>query len=167
MAFAPGMSVFPGGGVDPVDADGPARHGRPSPSSSVSPEHAAVLLRAAVGEIGEETGVRLAGGAAAVGALDHPRGRTAPLRHLLLRGRRTGRGARPGRSDRGLRADWIPVAEALAEYDRGERPMLPPTVVNLSACRSSRRRPSAGVGRRPRLEVVQPACAGTLGDLVR
>ncbi|MEO7261099.1 MAG: hypothetical protein ABI047_07590, partial [Jatrophihabitantaceae bacterium] len=28
--------------------------------------------------------------------------------------------------------DWIPVAQALAEYDRDERPMLPPTVVNLS-----------------------------------
>ena len=56
LAFAGGMYAFPGGGVDPVDYTGGsvprwvARLGRPE-------AEAAAVLRAAVREVAEETGV--------------------------------------------------------------------------------------------------------------
>lgn len=61
MAFAAGMYVFPGGAVDPQDyrgepvggADWPARLGRPL-------AEAQAVVRAAVRELQEETGVRVA-----------------------------------------------------------------------------------------------------------
>jgi 8-oxo-dGTP pyrophosphatase MutT (NUDIX family) len=135
MAFAPGMSVFPGGGVDPVDADGPV----PATAEAVAARfgidvgHAATLMRAAGRELTEETGVRL------------------PLEALLPWARWITPEVEPRRYDtyffvaavpsgataaaltgEASHADWISAAEALAEYDRGDRPMLPPTVVNLS-----------------------------------
>jgi 8-oxo-dGTP pyrophosphatase MutT (NUDIX family) len=135
MAFAPGMSVFPGGGVDPIDSSGPV----PTTAAAVaeqfatSTEHAAVLLRAAGRELMEETGVRL------------------PLESLRPWARWITPEAEPRRYDtyffvtavpagataaaltgEASHADWISVAEALAQYERDERPMLPPTVVNLS-----------------------------------
>jgi 8-oxo-dGTP pyrophosphatase MutT (NUDIX family) len=135
MAFAPGMSVFPGGGVDPVDASGPV----PATAAAVAKqfgttvEHAAVLLRAAARELMEETGVQL------------------PLEALRPWARWITPEAEPRRYDtyffvtavpdgataaaltgEASHADWISVAQALAEYERDERPMLPPTVVNLS-----------------------------------
>ena len=135
MAFAPGMSVFPGGGVDPVDASGPV----PATADAVAEqfgttvEHAAVLLRTAARELLEETGVRL------------------PLESLLPWARWITPEVEPRRYDtyffvagvpdgasaaavtgEASHADWISVAQALAEYERDERPMLPPTVVNLT-----------------------------------
>ncbi|MFF5352662.1 NUDIX hydrolase [Saccharopolyspora hirsuta] len=66
MAFAAGMTVFPGGGVDPRDADvSVAWHG-PGPDwwaqrFGCSPETARALVCAAVRETFEESGVLLAG----------------------------------------------------------------------------------------------------------
>ena len=135
MAFAPGMSVFPGGGVDPVDADGPvpATVDAVAEQFDITAEHAAVLLRAAVRELLEETGVRV------------------PLEALRPWTRWITPEVEPRRYDtyffvaavpaeatataitgEASHADWISVAEALAEYERDERPMLPPTVVNLT-----------------------------------
>lgn len=135
MAFAPGMSVFPGGGVDPVDADGPipATADAVAARFGVGVQQAAMLMRTAGRELTEETGVRL------------------PLEALLPWARWITPEAEPRRYDtyffvaavpdgataealtgEASHADWIPVAQALAEYDRDERPMLPPTVVNLS-----------------------------------
>lgn len=134
MAFAPGMSVFPGGGVDPVDASGPvpATIDAVAAQFDTTAEHAAVLVRAAVRELQEETGVRL------------------PLEALRPWTRWITPEAEPRRYDtyffvaavpaeatatavtgEASHADWISVAEALAEYERDERPMLPPTVVSL------------------------------------
>ena len=135
MAFAPGMSVFPGGGVDPADALGPV----PATAAAVAEqfettvEHAATLLRAAGRELMEETDVRL------------------PLEALRPWARWITPEVEPRRYDtyffvaavpdeataaavtsEASHADWISVAQALAEYERDERPMLPPTVVNLS-----------------------------------
>jgi 8-oxo-dGTP pyrophosphatase MutT (NUDIX family) len=135
MAFAPGMSVFPGGAVDPVDATGP----QPSNLAAVAEQlgtteqHAGVLLRAAAREIEEETDVRL------------------PLESIRPWARWITPEAEPRRYDtyffvaalpasstasavtgEASHADWIPVADALAEYARGDRPMLPPTVENLT-----------------------------------
>ena len=72
MAFAAGMSVFPGGGVDPRDADLPsALWTGPSPAEwaarmGCSSADAASLVCAAVRETFEESGVLLAGTATAV-----------------------------------------------------------------------------------------------------
>jgi 8-oxo-dGTP pyrophosphatase MutT (NUDIX family) len=134
MAFAPGMSVFPGGGVDPVDASGPvpATVEAVAEQFSTTVEHAAVLMRAAARELLEETGVPL------------------PLETLRPWARWITPEAEPRRYDtyffvaavpaeataaaltgEASHADWISPAEALAEYERDERPMLPPTVVGL------------------------------------
>jgi 8-oxo-dGTP pyrophosphatase MutT (NUDIX family) len=66
MAFAPGMTVFPGGGVDPTDRIGPLHWLGPDESwwadhLHVEPVGARELLIAAVRELFEETGVLLAG----------------------------------------------------------------------------------------------------------
>jgi 8-oxo-dGTP pyrophosphatase MutT (NUDIX family) len=134
MAFAPGMSVFPGGGVDPVDAAGPvpANAAAAAEQFGITVEHAAVLLRTAGRELMEETDVRL------------------PLELLRPWARWITPEVEPRRYDtyffvapipdgapaaavtgEASHADWISVAEALAEYERDERPMLPPTVVSL------------------------------------
>jgi 8-oxo-dGTP pyrophosphatase MutT (NUDIX family) len=134
MAFAPGMSVFPGGGVDPVDATGPrsADQAAVAAQLGVSAEHAGVLLRAAAREIAEETDVRL------------------PLEAIRPWARWVTPAAEARRYDTyffvaALPADalashisgeasvagWLPVAQALEEYQRGIRPMLPPTVRTL------------------------------------
>lgn len=69
MAFASGMTVFPGGGVDPADAHDVTWHG-PDPSwwgtaLGAEPAAARALVVAAVRELFEETGVLVAGRAPA------------------------------------------------------------------------------------------------------
>jgi 8-oxo-dGTP pyrophosphatase MutT (NUDIX family) len=66
MAFAPGAYVFPGGSVDESDAEG--GHGWAGPEAAelgpvlgLPPERAQALIRAAVRETFEESGVLLAG----------------------------------------------------------------------------------------------------------
>jgi len=134
MAFAPGMSVFPGGGVDPVDATGQrsAAEAAVAAQLGVTAEHAGILLRTAAREIAEETDVRV------------------PLEALRPWARWITPPAESRRYDtyfflaalpsdalasaisaEASAADWLPVTQALAEYRRGERPMLPPTVRTL------------------------------------
>ena len=65
MVFAPSVTVFPGGGVDPSDAQlipwsGPEPHWW-ADALGTTPERAAALVTAAVRELFEETGVLLAG----------------------------------------------------------------------------------------------------------
>ena len=65
MAFAPSVTVFPGGGVDPTDTQdiawsGPDRHWWAG-ALGTAPAQAAALVTAAVRELFEETGVLLAG----------------------------------------------------------------------------------------------------------
>lgn len=71
MAFAGGMCVFPGGGVDPRDFDHAVAWAGPSPESwaqrlGVDERMARALLCAAVRETFEESGVLLAGTAESV-----------------------------------------------------------------------------------------------------
>jgi 8-oxo-dGTP pyrophosphatase MutT (NUDIX family) len=135
MAFAPGMSVFPGGGVDPVDAVGPvpATTAAVAEQFGVTVEHAAVLLRAAGRELREETDVQLPLEALRPWArwitpeVELRRYDTYFFVAAVPDGATTA--AVTGEASH---ADWISVAGALAEYERDERPMLPPTVVNLS-----------------------------------
>ncbi|WP_370617317.1 NUDIX hydrolase [Mumia sp. Pv 4-285] len=66
MAFAPGMYVFPGGGVDPRDSDTDVAWAGPSPQAwaerlGCSTDVARALVCAAVRETYEESGVLLAG----------------------------------------------------------------------------------------------------------
>jgi 8-oxo-dGTP pyrophosphatase MutT (NUDIX family) len=66
MAFAGGMCVFPGGGVDPRDFDRSVGWSGPAPEDwadqlLTSPEMASALVCAAVRETFEESGVLLAG----------------------------------------------------------------------------------------------------------
>ncbi|HWE88384.1 MAG TPA: NUDIX hydrolase [Pseudonocardiaceae bacterium] len=66
MAFAAGMTVFPGGGVDPRDADVSLAWSGPPPVKwakwfDCSPELARALVCAAIRETFEESGVLLAG----------------------------------------------------------------------------------------------------------
>ncbi|HEY5878770.1 MAG TPA: NUDIX hydrolase [Nakamurella sp.] len=66
MAFAAGMTVFPGGGVDPADHDRSVGWLGPDPvwwgsALGDEPEPARALVVAAVRELFEETGVLLAG----------------------------------------------------------------------------------------------------------
>jgi 8-oxo-dGTP pyrophosphatase MutT (NUDIX family) len=134
MAFAPGMSVFPGGGVDPADSVG-ALSGLEAGIAGrfeVSDEQAGVVLRAAIRELAEETGLELSPEslqpwARWVTPEVEPRrydtfffvaGLDASWQPAAVTGEAS-------------HADWILVSQALDEYRQGERPMLPPTVQNL------------------------------------
>jgi len=75
MAFAGGMTVFPGGGVDPADVPEPDRWRGPDPSwwgarLGCSTSLAGALVQAAVRETFEECGVLLATGPPGAGAVD-------------------------------------------------------------------------------------------------
>jgi 8-oxo-dGTP pyrophosphatase MutT (NUDIX family) len=135
MAFAPGMSVFPGGGVDPVDRqlDDVAAPERIARQLGTDVEHAAVLIRTAVREVAEEADVTLIPGAL------WPWARwitpeAEPRRYdtfFFVAALPPGAAAASVTSE-ASHADWISVLGALDEYHRGERPMLPPTFATLT-----------------------------------
>jgi 8-oxo-dGTP pyrophosphatase MutT (NUDIX family) len=132
MAFASGMYAFPGGSVDPDDYRGeplaggwPVRLGQPEPAASA-------VVRAAVREVAEETGVRLA----PAGLVAWTRWITPefePRRYdtyfflaALPAGERPA--AISGEADR---TEWARPAAAVARLEAGELRMLPPTAVTL------------------------------------
>ncbi|HST66189.1 MAG TPA: NUDIX hydrolase [Mycobacteriales bacterium] len=180
MAFAAGMTVFPGGAVDPRDADTAVGWAGPPPADWTEPFDAdealaRALLCAAVRETFEESGVLLAGPSPdGVCATDGPEWEAdrvglenrdfslAELLHrrgLVLRAdllrpwahwiTPPSEGARrrydtrffvaalpAGQSTRAVTSEadvveWVRPADALAEFRRGERPMMPPTIVTL------------------------------------
>jgi 8-oxo-dGTP pyrophosphatase MutT (NUDIX family) len=140
MAFASGMYVFPGGTVDPVDFDGErlagdwaARLGRPEPE-------AGAVVRAAVREVAEETGVRVT----AADLVPWSRWITPefePRRYdtsFFLAALPDG--ASPANvSGEADRTEWLRPAEAVERYGSGDLLMMPPTIVtlgDLAGCRS-------------------------------
>jgi 8-oxo-dGTP pyrophosphatase MutT (NUDIX family) len=160
MAFAPGMSVFPGGGVDPVDSAGAhsATEAAVARQMGISAEHAGTLLRTAAREIAEETDVWL--------PLEtmHPWARwitpeVEPRRYdtFFFVAVVPAGGAAAAVTGEASHADWIPVSQALAEYHQGSRPMLPPTVLNLMeiARFSTTAQVLAAAGSRP-IRPIQP-----------
>jgi 8-oxo-dGTP pyrophosphatase MutT (NUDIX family) len=132
MAFASGMYAFPGGSVDPGDRDGrplpatwSARLGRPEPEAQA-------VVRAAVRELAEETGVRVAAGDLVpwtrwITPEFEPRRYDTYFFVTALPG-----GQDPndvsGEADR---TEWVRPAGALARLAAGEIVMLPPTSVTL------------------------------------
>ena len=135
MVFAPGMSVFPGGGVDPVDSQGALVGSAAAVAErfGVPVEQAAVLVRAAVRELAEETGLALPTSA----LLPWARWITPevePRRYdtfFFVAGLVAGSVQPAAVTGEASHADWIGVSQALEEYRQGDRPMLPPTVHNL------------------------------------
>ena len=91
MAFAGGMTVFPGGGVDPSDRPDPSAWRGPGPAEwgerlACDADLAGALVQAAVRETFEECGVLLAGpGRPGVGvtALQHERAELVARRRTL------------------------------------------------------------------------------------
>ena len=180
MAFAAGMTVFPGGAVDPRDADAAVGWVGPPVADWTAPFDAdealaRALLCAAVRETFEESGVLLAGPSAdEVTATDGPdweadrvglerrdfslaellARRGLQLRADLLRPwahwitppqesvrRRydtrffvaalpAGQRTRDVTSEADV-VEWVRPADALDQLRRGERPMMPPTIVTL------------------------------------
>jgi 8-oxo-dGTP pyrophosphatase MutT (NUDIX family) len=179
MAFAGGMTVFPGGAVDPRDAETAVGWVGPPPAEwasafSADERLARALLCAAVRETFEESGVLLAGPSAdAVCSTDGPeweadrvalerRGESLaalltrrglvlradllrPWAHWITPPGETRRrydtrflvAALPaGQSTRDVtseaeQVEWMRPADALAQVRRGERQVMPPTLVTL------------------------------------
>lgn len=132
MAFASGMYAFPGGAVDgadsggpPLPGDWPVRLGRPA-------VEARAVVRAAVREVEEETGVRVTPGELVpwsrwITPVFEPRRYDTSFFLAALPD-----GQQPadvsGEADRTL---WLSPAAAVARFDSGEIAMLPPTIVTL------------------------------------
>src|SRR6185437_1897842 len=99
----------------------------------VSDEQAGLLLRAAVRELAEETGLVLPASA----LLPWARWITPevePRRYdtfFFVAGLVDPASQPAAVTGEASHADWILVTQALAEYRQGDRPMLPPTVRNL------------------------------------
>ncbi len=174
MAFAAGMSVFPGGSVDPAD-ERPHRVSQPALTEqhlrraaeqfATSEAHVRTLATAAVRETFEEVGALLstppvlvpdavrAAVEAGESSLDavltdldtaldltavHPWARWITPEgearrydtYFFVAVLPAGSTAASVTSE-ASHADWVPIATALTEYDRGLRPMLPPTVHTL------------------------------------
>ena len=135
MAFAPSTVVFPGGGVDPGDHSlDPATPGLAELAGTmgVTADAAAPFAAAALREVEEECGVRL--------AVSDLRGRGhwvtpefEPRRYdtwILAAGMPPGQHAR-GTTSESDHSTWLRPAELLARHTAGEVRMLPPTVVSL------------------------------------
>ncbi|MEQ3552159.1 NUDIX hydrolase [Pseudonocardia nematodicida] len=125
MAFAGGMTVFPGGGVSAGDVGDPACWCGPGPERfgdrlGLPPDAAASLVTAAVRETFEECGVLLA---SRPGAAPDPAADAGPWRDELV-GRRTTLPALLAAHDLELRADlllpwarWITPPDNPRRYD--------------------------------------------------
>jgi 8-oxo-dGTP pyrophosphatase MutT (NUDIX family) len=213
MAFAPRMMAFPGGGVDPRDADPGLPWAGPAPSEwaqrlDTDEATARELVVAAVREVFEECGVLLAGPSADTviadvsgsawheqrqRLLDRSRSLSEVLieHSLVLRSDLLGYRSHwvtpefePRRYDArffaaevpdGQRADdlsteadtaaWVPAAEVLDAYARGEALMLPPTIVSVEevAAASSA---SAFAAEQPPVARVMPVLTETPAGLV-
>jgi 8-oxo-dGTP pyrophosphatase MutT (NUDIX family) len=131
MAFAPGAYVFPGGSVDPADAN-PVEVG-PAPELGVAPERARAILRAAVRETFEECGVQLSPELLKPWArwvtpeIESRRYDTFFFVALLPDGAEPDSGT-GGESDDG---GWFTPETALEAARMGTVPLMPPTAATL------------------------------------
>jgi 8-oxo-dGTP pyrophosphatase MutT (NUDIX family) len=162
MAFAPSRVVFPGGGVDPEDHGlDPGTPGvvELARSMGVPPEVAAPYAAAAVREVEEECGVRL--------AVADLRGRGhwvtpdfEPRRYdtwILAAGMPEGQQAR-GQTSESDHSGWVRPGELLERFTRREVRLMPPTVWALEAL-DEFRSAEAFLADRPRVARVVPELA--------
>jgi 8-oxo-dGTP pyrophosphatase MutT (NUDIX family) len=134
MVFAAGMTVFPGGGAEPGDAeiisDGSAFIAE---RFECGEDEARMLVGTAVRELEEETAVRITDAAALrpfarwVTPLEEPRRYDT---RFFLAALPAGAEAQDVTSESSF-AEWVDVAEALRQLHDAERNMLPPTRVVL------------------------------------
>ena len=171
MAFAAGMTVFPGGRVDSADAGLPLAGDIAAIAArfDCSADLARALVGAAVRETFEETGVLLtvpsadlaehrddveagrvtfgslleANGLAVDAAALHPWARWITPRGENRRyDTRFFIGALPDGAvaqdvtSESSEAAWLPIGEAIEQSQRGERKILPPTMITLTAIQS-------------------------------
>jgi len=140
MAFAPGMHVFPGGGVDEADLTTGAllsAHAFPFTEACIraaaNEEEVRALVACAIREVREEAGVVLTEGDLVLA--DHwitPEAESHRYDVRFFAARLpVGQDARP----HGTEADhavWISPSKALDAHRAGELPMLPPTVAAIA-----------------------------------
>jgi len=158
MAFAPGMAVFPGGGVDERDwaatSTGIERESRPAPRGTdplsagatdampvevatlgtrmgCTEEHAAAVVRAAVRELEEETGVVVEPQDLGLwDAWTTPEFEPRRYRTWFFTARLPeGQSAEELSTESSLVA-WVRPADALAKMASGEWTLMPPTHVS-------------------------------------
>ncbi|MFN3339317.1 MAG: NUDIX hydrolase [Dietzia sp.] len=139
MQFAAGMSVFPGGGVEPRDYRGTRPWRGPEPrwwaeSFGIGEERAAAAVRGVARELFEETGVLLAEPDPAARPCDppgpfHPPGPLHPPGHLHPPGTEERRALDAGEGDLDslLAAHGLTLsAHLLRPWDRWTTPLGPP-----------------------------------------
>ena len=137
MAFAPSMVVFPGGRVDPTDADAglpEAEVREVADLMGVEAERAWPLVAAAVREVEEECGVRLAPGVLV------PRGRwltpkLEPRRYdtWFFAARMPDDQVAKGTTSETTAERWGHPVELLRLGESGELRLMPPTMFMLEA----------------------------------
>jgi 8-oxo-dGTP pyrophosphatase MutT (NUDIX family) len=150
MAFAAGMSVFPGGAVEEADFLDHPLMASVAEQLGTTAEHAGRIVAAAIRETIEEVDVVL--GADAIFPWARwitPEAEPRRFDTYFFVAALPDGAAAAAVTGEASHADWILVAEALADYERGERPMLPPTVATLTE-----------VGRYSRAGEVVRAAAG-------
>jgi len=132
MVFASGVYAFPGGSVDPRDADGDPLPGRWAERLGRSEREAQAVVRAAVRETAEETGVRLD----PADLVSWRRWITPEFEPRRYDTYFFVAALPPGQepadvSGEADRTEWLAPAEALRRFESGRILMLPPTSVTL------------------------------------
>lgn len=166
MEFAPSMVVFPGGGVDPGDAETEVDARtleRLAADMDLTPAEARPIVAAAVREVAEECGVRLDPSALVLRAhwITPPFERRRYDTWFFAAALPVGQDA-AGLTSEADRVLWAAADEILAEARAGRAMMLPPTVVSLEQLAAF---PSvaAFLADRPAIAPIEPVLTD-LGD---
>jgi len=144
MPFAPGMFVFPGGRLDPVDADGSAAAVHPQVTQAaqrarLSAADMVALMNCASREVREEAGIVLQPELLTlVGRWVTPE--FEPRRYdVHFFAVEVDAEQRPySASTETDEAQWYRPAECIEAFSEGRMPMLPPTLAMLAACAEHR-----------------------------
>jgi len=135
MEFAPSMHVFPGGGVDPADAQAELPDGVVAELGAAMGVDAAVVvpvLAAALREVEEECGVRLdLSGLRLRGHWVTPHFERRRYDTWIFAARLPDGQEAVGVTSEADEFRWVRPADLLAEHDEGRALLLPPTLVCL------------------------------------
>jgi 8-oxo-dGTP pyrophosphatase MutT (NUDIX family) len=132
MAFAPGMAVFPGGSVDERDrVPGGIESAQLAERMGCTTPEAAALLRAAVRELAEETGVVVAPGDLGLwDAWTTPLFEPRRYRTWFFTARLPQGQSAEELSTESSSVAWVRAADALERMRSGEWMLMPPTYVS-------------------------------------